>query len=157
MVMRRVLSGFPGWKENYLLSSEDVLILERLRNSANISGTRSSPQQKSGMQDNDRIRLKHMLEAAEEALLFARGKSRKDLDHNRQLVLAIIRDVEIIGEAADKISDEVRSGYPEIPWLDIINMRHHLAHVYYDVDLNIVWDTVVKDLPDLVRLLKPVL
>lgn len=53
------------------------------------------------MQENDRVRLLHMLEAAREALSFASGKTRKDLDENRQLVLAVVRDIEIIGEAAD--------------------------------------------------------
>lgn len=106
------------------------------------------------MQDRDRIRLLHMLEAAEEALSFVKGKSRQDLDKDRKLVLAIIREVEIIGEAAGKIFEDVRIQYPQIPWLDIINMRHHLIHVYYDVDLNIVWDTVTKDLPGLVEQLK---
>ncbi len=109
------------------------------------------------MQDKDRIRLLHMMEAAKEALSFLKGKSRQDLDQNRQLVLAIIREVEIIGEAAGKVSEEVRSQYPQVPWLDIVNMRHHLIHVYFDVDLNIVWDTAVKDLPDLVKALETIL
>jgi len=98
-----------------------------------------------------------MMEAAKEALSFLKGKSRQDLDQNRQLVLAIIREVEIIGEAAGKVSEEVRSQYPQVPWLDIVNMRHHLIHVYFDVDLNIVWDTAVKDLPDLVKALETIL
>lgn len=109
------------------------------------------------MQDKDRFRLLHMMEAAKEALSFLVGKSREDLDKNRQLVLAIIREVEIIGEAAGKVSEEVRSQYPQIPWLDVVNMRHHLIHVYYDVDLDIVWDTAVKDLPGLIKELEAIL
>lgn len=109
------------------------------------------------MQDKDQIRLLHMMEAAKEALSFLKGKSRQDLDHDRQLVLAIIREVEIIGEAAGKVSEELRSKYPQIPWLDVVNMRHHLIHVYYDVDLDIVWDTAVKDLPDLIKSLEVIL
>jgi len=72
------------------------------------------------MQKPDFVRLQHMLEAAKEALHFVSGYERGDLDSNRMLVLAIIKDVEIIGEAASKVSEETRSVIPEIPCSDLI-------------------------------------
>ena len=78
------------------------------------------------MRKDDIIRLKHMLDAAKEARSFASGKKRSDLDANRQLTLALVKDIEIIGEAASKISEETRTKHPAMPWLDIINMRNRL-------------------------------
>jgi len=101
------------------------------------------------MRKDDLIRLKHMLDAANEASSFAFGKKRNDLDGNRQLTLSLVKDIEIIGEAANKVSRETKIKYPAIPWLDIINMRNRLIHAYFDIDLEIVWDTVTKDLPPL--------
>ena len=106
------------------------------------------------MNKNDAIRIRHMLDAAEEALSFAQGKSRDDLEHNRQFALAVIRDIEIIGEAAAKVSEETRKKFVEIPWLDIICMRNHLVHACFDTDLDVVWDTLQSDLPPLVQKLK---
>ncbi|MBI5559941.1 MAG: DUF86 domain-containing protein [Deltaproteobacteria bacterium] len=101
------------------------------------------------MQKDDLIRLKHMVDAAKEARSFASDKKRSDLDGNRQLTLALVKDIEIIGEAASKVSQETKTNYPAIPWLDIINMRNRLIHAYFDIDLEVVWDTVTKDLPPL--------
>lgn len=101
------------------------------------------------MRNDDLVRLKHMLDAAKEASSFVSGKKRNDLDSNRQLTLALVKDIEIIGEAASKVSQETKTNYPAIPWLDIINMRNRLIHAYFEIDLEIVWDTVTKDLPPL--------
>lgn len=102
------------------------------------------------MLEADRIRLRHILDAAREALSFAEGKSRENLDKDRMLVLSIVREVEIIGEAASRISEETRTQYPQIPWIQMIHMRNHLVHVYFDIDLDIVWNTVRNDLPFLI-------
>jgi len=91
-----------------------------------------------------------MLESAKEARHFAEGKSRKDLQSNRMIVLAILKAVEIIGEAASKVSEETRELYPEIPWSGIVAMRNRLIHVYFDIDLERVWDTITDDLPPLI-------
>jgi uncharacterized protein with HEPN domain len=90
-----------------------------------------------------------MLDATKEALEFVRGKRRADLDTNRMLVLSLVKELEIIGEAAGKVSAEIRSQYGAVPWLDITGMRNRLIHAYFDVDLDIVWSTVTKDLPQL--------
>jgi len=88
-----------------------------------------------------------MLDATNEALEFVQGKRRSDLDTDRKLVLSLIKDLEIIGEAAGKISIEVRSQCSAIPWQDIGGMRNRLIHAYFDIDLDVIWSTVTKDLP----------
>ena len=91
-----------------------------------------------------------MLDAAREALGFSRGKRRSDLDRERMLVLAVVRCIEVIGEAAANVSDEVRLLHPQVPWAGIVGMRNRLIHAYFDVDLDRVWDTIADDLPQLV-------
>ena len=109
------------------------------------------------MEQSDLIRLRHMLDAAQEAIKFAANKSRKDLDRDRMLTLAIIKSIEIIGEAASKVSDSCRAKYPVLPWIDIVNMRHRMIHAYFDVNLDIVWQTIQADLPSLVEALEGII
>lgn len=106
------------------------------------------------MRRDDAIRLRHMLDAAEEAMTFAQGRSRADLDADRQLVLSLVKEIEIIGEAGYQLSQETRESLPEIPWEDIIGMRHRLVHAYFDINLDILWRTVQGDLPALVLSLR---
>lgn len=96
---------------------------------------------------DDEIRLRHMLDAAQEAIGFAHGLQRRDLDRDRKLVLALVKDIEIIGEAAYRVSEETRYRLPDLPWEDIVGMRHRLVHAYYDINLDILWKTVCEDLP----------
>ncbi len=98
-----------------------------------------------------------MFDAAREAIQFARGRTRSDLDNDRMLVLSLIKDIEIIGEAAYQVSDEIRDRYSEIPWEDIIGMRHRLVHAYFDINLDILWKTIQDDLAPLVDTLELVL
>jgi uncharacterized protein with HEPN domain len=98
-----------------------------------------------------------MLDATTEALEFVRGKRRADLDTNRMLVLSLVKELEIIGEAAGKVSSDIRSQYGAIPWQDISGMRNRLIHAYFDVDLDVVWTTVTKDLPVLKTELEKIL
>jgi uncharacterized protein with HEPN domain len=106
------------------------------------------------MTPEDLIRVRHMLDAINEALVFSQGKSRDDLDNNRMLTLAIIKELEIIGEAASKITPEFKANQPLVPWLDIVGMRNRLTHGYFDIDLDLVWTTVQEDLPFLLDQLK---
>ena len=103
------------------------------------------------MPKDDLVRMRHILDAAKEALSFASGKTRADLNADRMLVLSLVKEIEIIGEAAGKISVETRDKYITVPWLDMIDMRNHLIHVYFEIDLDILWDTVLNDLPPLVK------
>ena len=107
------------------------------------------------MRKDDEIRLRHMLEAAREAVLFARGRTRSDLDTDRQLVLSLVKDVEIVGEAGTRITETTRERLPTIPWEEIIGMRNRLVHAYFSINLDIVWQTVREDLPKLIALLEP--
>ena len=108
-------------------------------------------------QNQDNVRLHHMFDATNEALSFAKGKNRSDLNDDRKLTLALVKCIEIIGEAATKVTPETRGKFPEIPWGEIITMRHRLIHGYFDIDLDRVWDTMTDDLPPLVKQLSLIL
>jgi uncharacterized protein with HEPN domain len=109
------------------------------------------------MHKDDAIRLRHMLDAAQEAIEFAQGHTRAHLDGDRKLVLALVKDIEIIGEAAYQVSPTTRRQLPGIPWDDIIGMRHRLVHAYFDINLDILWRTVQDDLPPLLVKLRGIL
>lgn len=109
------------------------------------------------MQPNDRIRLQHMVDAGRESIGFASGQTRADLDSNRMLLLSLVKSVEILGEAANKVSDELRNEYPDFPWREMVTMRNRLIHGYFDINLDIVWQTVVTELPPLVAALESIL
>jgi uncharacterized protein with HEPN domain len=98
----------------------------------------------------DKIRLQHMVDAANEALSFVKGVNQENLYTDRKLALSLVRLIEIIGEAASQISPEIRELYSEIPWQSIVGMRNRLIHAYFDIDLNLVWGTVIDDLPSLI-------
>jgi uncharacterized protein with HEPN domain len=101
------------------------------------------------MRKDDAVRLRHMLDAAREAQGFASTRSRSDLDEDRQLLLALVKAIEIVGEAASRVSAETKAALPDVPWQDIVAMRHRLIHGYFDTDVDIVWSTVSQDLPPL--------
>ena len=108
------------------------------------------------MRKDDEIRLRHMLDAACEALSFAQGRTRSDLDGDRQLVLALVKEIEIVGEAATQTTEHARRELPEIPWGRIVGMRNRLVHAYFDINLDILWRTIQGDLPELIALLEEV-
>jgi uncharacterized protein with HEPN domain len=109
------------------------------------------------MNKADRIRLQHMLDAAQEARQFASGVTRDSLEDDRMLALAIIKDVEIIGEAASRISSDAQIKHSQIPWQAIIAMRNRLVHAYFEIDYDQVWAVIVDDLPWLITELKKIL
>ncbi|MHB9132056.1 MAG: HepT-like ribonuclease domain-containing protein [Armatimonadota bacterium] len=105
----------------------------------------------------DVIRLRHMLDAAEMALNFTRARSRHDLDGDPMLSFAVVRAIEIIGEAAGKIAAPTQAAIQELPWPAIIAMRNRIIHAYFDIDHDRVWDTVTSDLPPLITILRDIL
>ena len=107
------------------------------------------------MHKDDDIQIRHMLDAAREAESFAAGRTRRDLDTDRQLVLSLVKEIEIVGEAATQITGVTREQWPAIPWAAIISMRHRLVHAYFSINLDIVWHTVQEELPRLIALLDP--
>ena len=106
---------------------------------------------------DDLTRLHHMQDAAREALGFMSEKTRENLANDRMLVLAVVKDLEIIGEAAGRISAECTARHPGIPWADMIGMRNRLTHAYFSIDLDIVLDTVTNNLAPLVEQLESVI
>ena len=101
----------------------------------------------------DTVRLHHMHDHAREAVQMASGRNRPDLDADRQFGLAMTRLLEILGEAAARVSDAARQRWPEIPWAKIVGLRNRLIHGYDTVDFDILWTTVVDDLPPLISAL----
>jgi len=96
---------------------------------------------------NDRVYLDHILEAIDKIQNFTNDISRFDFDRNVMIQDAVIRNVEIIGEATKKISKSLRQSHQEIPWNEIAGMRDKLIHDYFDVDIDVVWKTIEVDLP----------
>ncbi|MDJ0661163.1 MAG: DUF86 domain-containing protein [Crocosphaera sp.] len=96
---------------------------------------------------DDLTRLKHIRDATKEALSFISNCTREDLDNDRMLSLALVRLIEIIGEAANNISQSKQAKYSKIPWRQMIGMRNRIIHAYFDVDLEIVWQVMTQDLP----------
>lgn len=96
---------------------------------------------------NDAVRLRHMLDAARKALFFCRGKTRFDIEEDEQLRLALVRLVEIVGEAASRVSQELQDQTPSIAWADIISTRNKLVHAYFNIDLDVMWQIIQEDLP----------
>jgi uncharacterized protein with HEPN domain len=96
-----------------------------------------------------------MLDHAKEAIILSKGKSSVELFEDRVLGLAIVRLMEIVGEAANRVPKEEQSRHPEIPWMQIIGLRNRLIHGYdaidYDaIDYEVLWHILNRDLPELV-------
>ncbi|MHC4121398.1 MAG: HepT-like ribonuclease domain-containing protein [Planctomycetota bacterium] len=102
----------------------------------------------------DRVRLRHMLDASLEIRQYVQSATRGDLDRDPKLVHSLVHLLEIIGEAANQVSDELREKTSDIPWLIIIGMRNRLIHAYFDINLNVVWSTSTEDIPLLMAELK---
>lgn len=108
-------------------------------------------------QHNNSVSFRHMLDYALEAVAMTKGKKRADLDKDRKLNLALVRLLEIIGEAATRIPKEEQVRYADISWSEIISLRNRLIHGYDTVDFDILWQIVSQDLPKLVESLRKVL
>ena len=107
--------------------------------------------------DEDIVRLRHMLDAAVMAVDFTKTSERADLNKDEKLTLAIVRLLEVLGEAAKNVSDKFRMDYPAIPWREIAGTRDRLIHGYFDIDLDIVWAIVSVDLPKLITELEKII
>ena len=109
------------------------------------------------MQPEDAIRIRHMIEAANAVQSFIADRRRIDLDSDRMLLFALVRAIEIIGEAASKLSPEARTVMPSVPWASIVAMRHRLVHAYFDIDRTILWKTATEEIPPLLSVLRAAL
>ena len=99
----------------------------------------------------DESYLLDILIASQDAIAFVEGITYQDFERSKLHQNAVIRPLEIIGEAAGRISNELKSSYPQIPWNLMIGMRNRLIHNYMDVDLQVIWETIHNDLPPLIR------
>lgn len=109
------------------------------------------------MLPQDKIRIQHILDEIEDILLFVKDVSFQHFRNDKKTVNAVIRSIEIIWEAAARITPGYKIKNPEIPWKEIIGMRNHLIHVYFDVDCETVWQTVQEDIPQLKKLFSSLL
>jgi uncharacterized protein with HEPN domain len=98
-----------------------------------------------------------MMDYAREAIALVSGKSREDISSDRTLGLALVRLLEIVGEAASRTSDDTRCRHPEIPWAQIVSLRNRLIHGYDSVDMDILCEILTADLPSLIEALAEVL
>jgi len=108
------------------------------------------------MPPTDAVRVRHILDAARQATRLAAGRSRVDLDTDVTLNLSLVRLLEIIGEAAQGVTPTCREAYPDVPWHKMAGMRNRLIHAYFDVNLDVVWQTVTQDLPPLIERLQDI-
>ena len=102
-------------------------------------------------------RLRDMLDHALEAVAMIKDRDRADLDSNRMLNLALVRLLEIVGEAAANVPLDERARFAELPWPDIVGLRNRLVHEYSMVDFDVLWQIVTKDLPVLIKSLEKTL
>ena len=105
----------------------------------------------------DVVRLRHMLEFAQQTRAFIEGRAREDLDADRMLLYAVVRGLEIIGEAASQVSQETRTACPMLPWRVMVDTRNRLIHAYFDLSFDTIWEVVRDDLPPLIADLEAIL
>ncbi len=106
---------------------------------------------------DDTITLRQMLDHTEEAVALAKGRTRADLATDRTFYLALLKLVEIVGEAATRVTDATQSAHPVIPWREIVGTRNRLIHGYDTVDHDILWTIVTQDFPSLAANLQRIL
>lgn len=109
------------------------------------------------MKRDYRVYLRDMLQALHNASQFLEGLSYKEFVADRKTISAVVRELEIVGEATKQIPKSIRKKYPQIPWSDMAGMRDKLIHFYFGVDLEIVWETVKVRIPALKPLIEDVL
>jgi uncharacterized protein with HEPN domain len=95
----------------------------------------------------DSLYIEHILNCIEKVLAFTKGMNRGDFISNIPIQDAVIRNIEVIGEATKKLSKSTTEKHPDIPWTDMAGMRDKLIHDYFDVDIEVVWNTIEKDIP----------
>lgn len=106
--------------------------------------------------EEDLVRLRHMRDAAQQALRFCVGRVRSDLDSDVMLRFALVHAVTVLGEAASRVSVVTRAAHPELAWPAIVGMRNRLVHAYFDIDTAMLWDTLALNVPDMLQRLEAI-
>lgn len=106
---------------------------------------------------SDEALLLDMLIAAQKIQGFVNTLSQQQFERSELHQSAVIRELQVIGEAARMISEQMKSAYPEIAWTIIAGMRNRIIHEYFRIDLEILWDTIQADIPELMQQLKPLI
>jgi uncharacterized protein with HEPN domain len=101
--------------------------------------------------------LRDMLENAVRAMQFTEGLNFEAFKKDEKTVYAVIRAVEIIGEATRNIPEDIRKKYPQIPWRDAADMRNKLVHRYFGINIEVIWQTINEDLPMLMDALQEII
>ena len=109
------------------------------------------------MKRDDTVYLHHILDAIESIENYTKGMSENEFLSNSMTHDAVVRQIEIIGEAARNVSDQFQNKYPKLPWAKMIGIRNKIIHEYFNVNYAIVWDTVKDDLPSLKKTIKKLL
>lgn len=95
----------------------------------------------------DNSRLEHMLQAIERIRRYTSGKTFEDFIADDMMYYAVVKNIEILGEASNMLTEEFRNGHPQTPWKQVSGMRNYIVHEYFQVDNNVVWDVITNDLP----------
>lgn len=96
---------------------------------------------------NDLVFIQHILDSINAIEAFSKGLNKKELTENRLKQSAIVREIEVIGEAVKNISEDLKNKHPKIEWKEIAGTRDKMIHHYFSVDLNIIWDIIKNNLP----------
>jgi len=109
------------------------------------------------MKDRDlRDYINDLIEACEDILSFTKGMSYSDFAGDKKTINAVIRSLEVIGEASKKLPVSFRNNYPDIPWKQMAGMRDKLIHEYFGIDKQMVWQVVERHIPDILILIKEI-
>jgi uncharacterized protein with HEPN domain len=106
---------------------------------------------------NWKMRITDILQCIAKIRRFTKGYSFDDFQGDDKTIDSVLRNLEIIGEAARHVPADIQARYPELPWAEMLTMRNIVIHEYHGVNLKIIWQTVKEDLPTLVSPLKRIL
>ena len=106
---------------------------------------------------NLQLRVEDILEAIGNVTTYVAGLTFEQFSEDRKTIHAVLHNLQVIGEAAGHICDDVELRYPDVPWAEMRDMRNVLAHDYFGVDLAVVWETIEHDLPPVATALKQIL